>query len=184
MSASFSASASVGGGASASASFGGGAAAAAVAGPRLKKIFFTTMCFYVEIQSLTVAAFSECSLPQMTMETYPYKEGGNNTLTHQLPGRSTQGNVTLKRGLGRRSTQKTGPWDNDLWKWYCDAIQGTIRRHTFSIILYDVRNGERVASWDVIDAYPVKWTGPTFKANESAIAIETLELAHRGVMLA
>jgi phage tail-like protein len=35
-------------------------------------------------------------------------------------------------------------------------------------------------TWNITDAYPVKWTGPDLRATSMEVAIETLELAHRG----
>jgi phage tail-like protein len=92
-------------------------------------------------------------------------------------------NITLKRGIVRPSTQQTGPWDNVLWKWYCDALRGQIVRHNFSILLIDPNVRGEVARWNIDAAYPVKWIGPTLKAGDNNVAIETLELAHRGVQL-
>jgi phage tail-like protein len=40
--------------------------------------------------------------------------------------------------------------------------------------------GETVKTWNITDAYPVKWTGPDLRATSMEVAIETLELAHRG----
>jgi phage tail-like protein len=144
---------------------------------------FATFQFFVEIGSVTEAAFQECSGLQSEMEVYEYKEGGLNTHVHRLPGRAKVSNVTLKRGIARPVTSRDGEWDNVLWKWYCKTIQGEIVRHTFSIILYDTNFSKRVATWDIIDAYPIKWIGPPLKAGEQAAAIESIELAHRGVML-
>lgn len=163
---------------------GRAAGAAAAAGAQLISRPFTTLYYYVEMKSLTQAIFSECSPIQIEMETYEYKEGGRNTHVHRLPGRAKVSNITLKRGIARPSTQPAaGPWANELWLWYCQTLQGTIKRHNLSIILFDETYGESVARWNVIGAYPVKWIGPTFKAGDSQIAIETLELAHAGVML-
>jgi phage tail-like protein len=144
---------------------------------------FTAFHYYVEIMSVTEAIFSECTGLQVEMEVYEYKEGGYNTHIHRLPGRAKAGNITLKRGIARPPTVSSGPWDSVLWKWYCDVLRGQIVRHNFSILLIDPNVRQEVARWNVYDAYPVKWIGPTFKATDSAAAIETLELAHRGLQL-
>ena len=39
-------------------------------------------------------------------------------------------------------------------------------------------NGEALATWTFQDAYPVKWSLSDLKAQESVLAIETLELAY------
>jgi phage tail-like protein len=37
------------------------------------------------------------------------------------------------------------------------------------------------ARWTLDKAFPVKWVGPSFKSDEAAVAIESLELAHHGI---
>jgi phage tail-like protein len=41
--------------------------------------------------------------------------------------------------------------------------------------------GTAVKRWNLIRAFPVKWTGPDLKATGSEVAIETLEIAHEGI---
>jgi phage tail-like protein len=138
--------------------------------------------FYVELKNVTQAVFTECSALQVETEVYEYKEGGFNTQVHRLPGRAKVSNITLKRGLARRSGDLTGPWNDDLWKWYVKVLQGTIERHDLSVIIYDTANGDRrVATWNIFGAYPVKWVGPAHKTGDNSVAVETLELAHRGL---
>ncbi len=48
-------------------------------------------------------------------------------------------------------------------------------------MLIDQR-GRKVVDWTFRDAYPVKWSGPSFKAGDNAIAIESIELAHNGLL--
>ena len=38
-----------------------------------------------------------------------------------------------------------------------------------------------VMRWNFRDGWPTKWTGPTFNASGSEIAVETLEIAHEGL---
>ena len=35
--------------------------------------------------------------------------------------------------------------------------------------------------WDFKEAFPVKWTGPDLRADSGSVAIESVELAHRGL---
>jgi phage tail-like protein len=134
---------------------------------------YLTSHFYVEIQGIEQASFAECSGLSIETEVFEYQEGGLNEYVHRLPGRSKVSNVTLKRGI----TEST-----ELWDWYRDVVQGKIERKNLSIVQYDLE-GNEVMRWAFIDAYPVKWSGPSFKADANAITIETLELAHRGMDL-
>ena len=134
---------------------------------------YLTSKFYIEIQGIEQASFAECSGLAVETEVFEYQEGGLNEYVHKLPGRSKVSNVTLKRGITD---------SNELWDWYRDVVQGKIERKNVSIVLYDLE-GNEVMRWAFIDAYPVKWSGPAFKADANAISIETLELAHRGMDL-
>ncbi len=134
---------------------------------------YLTSKFYIEIQGIEQASFAECSGLAVETEVFEYQEGGLNEYVHKLPGRSKVSNVTLKRGITD---------SNELWDWYRDVVQGKIERKNVSIVLYDLE-GNEVMRWAFIDAYPVKWSGPAFKADANAITIETLELAHRGMNL-
>ena len=143
----------------------------------------TTIHYYVEMKGITQAIFTECSTLQIETEVYEYKEGGVNTHVHRLPGRAKVGNITLKRGMARRTRAASGPWDSRLWDWYQQILIGRVVRTNMSIHLISDTAGERIATWNILDAYPVKWIGPNYKAGDNMIAVETLEIAHGGVTL-
>jgi phage tail-like protein len=129
--------------------------------------------FYVEIGGVTQAVFTEVSGLQVDMETFDYAEGGNNGNIHRLPGRVKVSNVVLKRGITK---------SNDFLKWYLKSLAGKVDRRTVTVKLMDSKKNELVA-WVFEGAYPVKWSGPQMTADGTAVAIETLELAHRGLKI-
>lgn len=126
--------------------------------------------FLVEIQNLVVAGFSEASGLSAETEFDEYREGGVNEFVHKLPKNTKYSNLTLKRGLT----------DSDaLWKWHHDVIMGKVERRTVNLVLLD-SEGNETWRWSFENAYPVKWVGPELKSDGSAIALETLEIAHDG----
>jgi len=126
--------------------------------------------FGVEIQGVVAGWFTECSELTLEREVTPYKEGGVNDYEHQLPGHVTYSGITLKRGMA----------DNVLWGWFQKGLyDGQVELHNVSIILYDWDRAE-TKRWNLVDAYPVKWTGPDLEADSDAIAIETLEIGCGG----
>lgn len=130
--------------------------------------------FWIQIEGVEVAGFSECSGLSIETEVFEYSEGGQNTYTHKLPTRTKYGNITLKRGLD--PTQ-------DLHKWYVESIDGVPnKRKHVSIMIYGPKSGDLVEKWDLMDAWPVKWVGPELKTEAGATAIETLEFAHHGLV--
>lgn len=132
---------------------------------------FISFKFQVEIQGLIVAGFSEVSGVQVETKTETIREGGVNDHVHILPKGTEQSNLTLKRGLT----------DSDvLWKWHRDVVDGKVKRKSGRIILMDYEGNEKW-HWTFEDAYPVKWVGPDFKADNRSIAIESLDLVHNGL---
>lgn len=134
---------------------------------------YPTCRFYVEVDGVAQAVFTEAGGLQMETEVMEYQEGGNNGYVHRLPGRVKASNLTLKRGM-------TG--SHEFYTWLADVGSGKITRRNLSVIMYDVE-GNELARWNLINAYPVKWLGPQFNAREASAAVETLELAHDTVNL-
>lgn len=133
---------------------------------------YATFNFVVEIDNLEVGGFSEVSGLQVEIQTHDYREGGVNDFVHKLPGPAHYpSNLVLKRGLIDAQT---------LWQWQRDVIQGRIERKNGAIVLLDNQREERWR-WNFVNAYPVKWTGPTLNASGNNVAIETLELTHGGI---
>jgi len=128
--------------------------------------------FYIQIEGVTQAMFTEISGLQIETEVFEYAEGGNNGYIHRLPGPIRIGNITLKRGIAG---------SDELFKWYMKIIRGKKDdRRNLSVLIYDTE-GHELQRWDFIKAYPVRWVGPTLDANNSLVAIETFELAHEGL---
>lgn len=127
--------------------------------------------FLIEIDGLIVGGFSDVSGLQIEIETEDYREGGVNNYVHKLPKITKYQNIIFKRGITDSDT---------LWKWHQDVVNAKIERRIGYIILLNFEGMEKWR-WSFEDAYPVKWTGPDFKADSNAVAIETLELAHNGI---
>jgi phage tail-like protein len=130
--------------------------------------------FWVEIESIVVAEFQDCSGLRMERAIEKIEEGGVNDRVHILPGRTTYSNITLKYGISTST---------ELWDWFREGIlDGKVKRINFSIILRDV-TGSVARRWDIVDAFPVRWEGPQFTSDSNQVAIETLEIAHHGIDL-
>jgi phage tail-like protein len=145
---------------------------------------FGNFRFVIELGSIQVAGFAECTGLQMETKVFEYNEGGRNETTLKFPETTNHGNITLKRGL----TQS-----NELINWQFDVAQGIFSKNSrpqnpqsknpdSAIILQDEK-GNYVKRWNLIRAFPVKWIGPDFKGNSSELAIETIELAHEGIQI-
>jgi phage tail-like protein len=101
-----------------------------------------------------------------------YKEGGQNTYVHRLPGRVNYPNIKLTRPVDKGSTH-VGVW--------VQSLQVRMVPSTVEIAVLDP-SGEEVATWSLGGAYPIRWTGPNLDVSSSQWATETLELSHTGFL--
>jgi phage tail-like protein len=130
--------------------------------------------FYVEIQGIYVAEFTECGGIEMEREVETYAEGGINDFVHQLPGRVKYSDITLKNGL---------TYSHDLWLWFRQGLyDGKVKKMAFSIILGNAE-GLKVKQWEVVGAFPKKWKGPTLQSASTETAVQEITLAHHGLTL-
>jgi phage tail-like protein len=60
------------------------------------------------------------------------------------------------------------------------VTQGTINRKNGTIYLLDKMHIP-VMYWNFKEAFPVKYTGPDFRADSATVAFESVELTHRGL---
>jgi len=135
---------------------------------------FRSYNFLVEIDGIARAGFRECSGLDSTQDPVEYREGNEPPTARKLPGLVKHSNISLKRGVTD---------DAQLWEWRKQAIDGKVQRKNGSIILLDESGAEKVR-WNFREGWPTKWTGPSFNATGNEVAIETLEIAHEGVLKA
>ncbi len=138
---------------------------------------FPTYKFHVEVGDITEAAFMECSGLQMSTEVFTYAEGGLNEYVHQFPGRTKYSNITLKRGFAT---------SNEIFDWYKEMELKLLGGQPFdfrqvTITLHSGILPGNSMRWVLNKAFPVKWVGPSFKTDEAAFAVETLEFAYHGI---
>ena len=129
--------------------------------------------FSVELNQHVVAGFSEVSGIALEIQVESFREGGLNRYERQLAGPNKYpSKLVLKHGLTDQDS---------LWSWYQDVLDGKIHRKALSILLLDSA-GEEKKRWNFQDACPVKFTGPEFRAGTAAVAFETVELVHNGLL--
>lgn len=127
--------------------------------------------FLVEIDGITRAGFRECSGLDSSSDPIEYREGNEKLTMRKMPGMNKYSNISLKRGVTD---------DAELYQWWKSVQDGKLQRKNFSIILLDDTGTEKLR-WNVVEAWPTKWTGPSFNATGHEVAIETLDIAHEGV---
>ena len=115
--------------------------------------------YKVEIDGLEAGGFSEVTGFDASIDVIEYREGDMTQTPLKIPGLKKYGNITLKQGLVDSMV---------LYEWMTAGLEGDIA-------------GSPAASWQIINAWPVKYTAPDFNATSSEVAIESLEIAHEGM---
>ncbi|WP_337099678.1 phage tail protein [Paenibacillus sp. YIM B09110] len=127
--------------------------------------------FWVELDGVFVAGFTEVSGLEAETEIEEYREGGVNGYVHKLPKGVRYPNLVLRRGVTKSPV---------LWNWYESSIDGPITRKTGAIVLQNA-DGKEFGRWSFFDGYPVRWSGPQLNASTSDVAFESIEIAHTGL---
>lgn len=115
-------------------------------------------------------SFQEVSGLKVTIDTVTKKEGGDNNFIHHLPTPAKYENLVLKRCL---------LYNSKLDKWCRDALED------FKFDPKDINlsllgaNGGVLASWSIIQAFPISWELSTLNSTSNELAIETLTLKYR-----
>jgi phage tail-like protein len=123
--------------------------------------------FLVEIDGMTQAGFQELSGLDASVDSVDYREGGDPNHLRKLPGLNKFSNITLKRGVTD---------SDELWKWLNTSLSGKPERRNGSIVLLDGAGNEKLR-WNFFNAWAAKWTAPSFNAQSTAVAIESLEIS-------
>ena len=127
--------------------------------------------YKVEIDGLEAGGFSEASGFDASIDVIEYREGDMVQTPMKVPGLKKYGNITLKQGVADSMV---------MYEWMIAGVEGEVERKTITITIRD-ETETAAASWQVINAWPTKYTAPDFNATSSEIAIETMEIAHEGM---
>jgi phage tail-like protein len=137
----------------------------------LPKFYFT-----VDLGSQdATTSFQEISGLEVETQPIEYRHGDSPIFsTVKMPGIAKFGNVTLKKG--------TFVNDNNFWTWYNAIKMNTIKRETVVIQLLD-ESGSPTMTWSLSNAWPTKISGTDLKSDSNEVAVESIELAHEGIVI-
>jgi phage tail-like protein len=105
-------------------------------------------------------------------EVIPIREGGVNDTTFQIPGAVKWSNIVLKQGFTGSSALLT--WRQQWLTGTMTRVNGTIQQLNTKLVV--------MATWKFFAGWPVKWEISEFDASKSELAIESLEIAHHGIL--
>lgn len=119
--------------------------------------------------------FSEVSGLTVETELVEYRDGSSPEFTKiKMPGLKKYSNITLKRGILSA--------DNEFFDWFDQVQMNKPERRDVQIKLLN-EDHDPVMTWDVKNAWPVKVEGPGLKSDGNDVAVESIELAHEGVVI-
>ena len=130
---------------------------------------------HIEGENIEDNFFRSCSGLKSESEVQEIAEGGLNTTTHKLIGRTKFPNLVLKKGFA-------GP-PYTLWKLrqrFLDDSPGSTLDRFSGVVVQKGPNGTE-AKWTFEKGWICKWEGPDFDAGKNEISIETIEIAHEGL---
>ena len=133
--------------------------------------------FLVELDGVELGRFKEISGLQVDVDLESFEEGGENGFVHKFSGRMTWPNLVLKRGITKEDVLMS--WLNDSVGTGVASNANKVKRTTAAITLI-ATDGTRLRSWNVADAMPIRWAGPTFSSDAQDAAVEEVEIAHHG----
>lgn len=127
--------------------------------------------YWVELESLYVGSFIECSGLRMQREVLEVREGGVNDYTHKLPGRTTYGQITLSKGI---------MFSTKLWDWYAEGMtDGKVTKMPITIIQYSAYLNVEARRYHLEDAFPESWSVSSLRSDSSSYAVESLVLTFK-----
>src|SRR4051812_18651012 len=130
------------------------------------------VCFVVRIDDESLGSFSSCDGLGCEFTMEQREEGGNNGMVWQLPTRIKYSNVKLTRPVTRESAK--------IIAWIA-GMAGGVTPKTATLEARTL-GGTKIASWELAEVVPVRWSGPQLSADSPKVATETLELAHHGFL--
>ena len=114
--------------------------------------------------------FQSVSGLSIEYDTESFKEGGENRFEHKLPVRTKYADLSLKRGMLT---------DSKVIEWCVDAlVNREFKPAQINVSLLN-ESHEPIKRWEVIDAWPKKWSVSDLNAQENGVVIETLDLAYK-----
>jgi phage tail-like protein len=128
--------------------------------------------FQIQTDDAVIGEFAECSGLSAEYDIFEWQEGGESRFVHKFRGVLKYPNLVLKRGV---------TYEDAFLKWFLDRQTDRDDRGNVTLTLLG-EDGRQVRSWSFAGAFPVKWQGPSFNAKSTNVAMETLEIAHQGLV--
>ncbi len=125
-----------------------------------------TYRFVVSVGKEQMSCSAVSGLDQ-SVQLVKYEDGTGNLF--QMPGKMEPLTITLKRGVIPKQSQ--------LYQWINSVTFNRVEKKDLTISLTNETGSELLVTWNVMNAFPTKWTGPNIDATSNEVAIEEISLA-------
>ena len=135
--------------------------------------------FQVELDNRVVAGISKVSALKRTTEVVKHRSGGENSIDHKSPGRTTYEAITLERGLTHDPEFEA--WANRVHHYGGDSLMDLdgYKRELTLVVMNE--RGQPVYRYFIHNCWVSEFTAiPDLDANANAVAIQTLKLENEG----
>ena len=134
-----------------------------------------TYHFMLDVGGTIKGYFTEISGLGSETEVVEHKvvDAKGSPIIKKIPGRLKYTDVTLKRGITDYM---------DFWKWRQLVVDGKVKdaRKNATIFMCDTE-GNPVAEWKLVDAWPSKVQGPQVQAESSTAGMEELTITYESM---
>jgi phage tail-like protein len=120
----------------------------------------------------TIAHFVECGGISADVNIAEYREGGQAQVVHKIPTYTSYNDVVLRYGVTSSRV---------MWDWFVAVTRGQVDRANVSVILLGADGTTPVIQWDLIAAFPRRWTSSDLRASAREVAIEEIVLAYESL---
>ncbi len=137
--------------------------------------YYPPPAFHFRVDFLDIATvdndvmFQSVSGLSASIETESVREGGENRFTHTLPARSEYSDLVLKRGVLK---------DSGIVAWCRSALESFTFQPTTVLVHLLNEQHTPLVTWNIVHAWPKKWSTADLDAEKNALLIETLELSY------
>ncbi len=118
-------------------------------------------------------SFTDVSGIALEMDTETVVEGGENRFVHHLPTQRKHPHLELKRGIASLKSP--------LLRWCKAVLEGGLGQpivtETVIVHLLDEKQLP-LRTWELSDAWPIKWEVEGFSSSKNEVAVEKIVLAY------
>lgn len=136
--------------------------------------------FKVKWDGQYVAGLSKCSALKKTVEVVDWREGGDPSTTHKLPGKTSFEPITLEAGVTHDTVFED--WANKVNNYQGDAdisLKG-FRKDNLTIDVFNLQ-GSKVLSYIVHRCWVSEYQAlPELDASGNAVMIQTIKIENEG----